>query len=61
MSCREISCLSQPLVYVGYMEMEVEVWGPKAVKLVVDNRGVQDDVKVELALSDIYSEGIMVS
>ena len=61
MSCREIACLSRPIVYVDYMEMEAKFLGPEAVKLVVDNRGVQVDIKEEPTPTDLGRDGLMVT
>ena len=58
---REITCLSQPPVYVDYMELEEEVRDLETINMVVDNRDSQADVKEELTPTNLGKEGFMVT
>ena len=56
---RELANLSQPLIYVEYMELDTAVHGSKKARVVVDNLDTQGGVKEEMGAADIYSEKYM--
>lgn len=59
--CRDLACLSQPPVYVDYVELETEVRGPEETKMVVDNMGDKVGIKTEMVTAEICNEGLMAS